>query len=118
MHFKYDKANYPSEPIFTQKVDKEGREYFTAYSNTQGFCCISIGKRDGKNYIFEGNPKINYRKGDSIFGNEIFFEILIKEKKEVTPKKTDYDSVEIYMPFDKGIEFLERTVRFFKKNCG
>lgn len=114
MHFKYDQEKYPQKPVFTKKIDKVSREYFTAYSNKQGFACISIGEEDGNNYIYEGNPKINYRKGDSKFGAEIIFELLVKGLKEKTPKRTKYESIEIYMPYEKGIEFLESAIKYFK----
>ena len=112
MHFKYDKEKYPKQPIFTSKKDEKGRDYHTAYSNTDGNCVVSM---DGTNIVMAGNPKINYRKGDSVFGDEIFFEILVdRSSYKRTPQRTKYDSVEIYMPMDKGIEFLEKTIAFFK----
>ena len=116
MHFKYDRDKYPTRPIYTKNVDKEGREYFVCYSNQQGHACVSLGNEGGVNYIYDGNVKLTYRKGYSSFGNELIFELLVERHKEKTPKRTKYETIEIYLQADKAIEFLKNALKHISEN--
>jgi len=117
MHFKYDPEKYPKKPVYTKNQDEQGRDYYVGYSNTQGFCSINIGnKGENANWVYEGNPKITYRKGESKHGPEIFFELLVSKFVEKRVKNTNHNSIEIYMPYEKGIEFLKRALLYFETN--
>lgn len=97
----------PSKPVFTTKVDKQKRIYFTAYSNIKSNAVVSIGQ---DNAVIEGNPKINLRVGKSIHGNELVFELLRTGKIIYKTKNSKHDSIEIYMPLEVGIQFLQQTL--------
>lgn len=106
------KKEYPDIPVFAKNIDKKGRRYFTAYSNKTSNAVIHLGD---KNTIIEGNPKIRLRLGESEFGEEFVFELLRTGKITQTPKNSKYDSVEIYLPKDFGLDFFERALAFFKR---
>lgn len=102
----------PDKPIFTKKTDEDKRIYYTGYTNRLSTCVLS---HSGKNLIFEGNPKINLRKGNSKFGDELFIELLCSGKIKVAPKNSKYDSIEIYFPKNFGIIFLKDFINFVEK---
>lgn len=105
LDIKYD------EPRFATKTDSNKRLYFTGYSNSDGKAVVSF---KGSNLIVSGNPKITCRVGDSMFGDEIVFELLIKGKSEIVKQRSEYDTVEIYLPLQGGLKFLEDAVAYFK----
>ena len=106
------KAKSFSKPIFTKNKDKDGRDFYVAYSNREGACCISL---KGKNVVVPGNVKIGMRMGDSRFGNEMIFELLRTGPIKINPKRTDIDTIEIYLPMTDGLKFLESAIAYFKK---
>jgi len=105
-------VKYPNKTVFAKKVDDKQREYYTAYSNHTSKAVVHL---KNQNIIIEGNPKISVRIGKSKFGEEVIFELLRTGTIETTKKRTGYDSVEIYLPKDKGIKFLEETLKFLKE---
>ena len=107
------KAKSMTRPRFAKKDDNKDRQYYTAYSNVDGHCCISLR---GRNLIVPGNPKISIRIGQSRFGDEIIFELLRTGAPTAAPQKTKIDTIEIYMPMANGLKFLEDAVAFFKKS--
>lgn len=102
-----------NKPVFTKKVDDAGRIYYTGYANIETNSVISIGK---KNYVIEGNPKINWRVGDSQHGNELFIEHMVTGKVKQTPKNSNHNSIEIYFPDKMGIQFFKNFITFIEGN--
>ena len=99
----------PNQPVFTKKIDDDGRMYYTGYANKISNCVVSY---DDKNMIFSGNPKINLRSGSSKFGDELFIELLCDGSVQFAPKNSWYDSIEIYFPSGFGIDFLKKFIEF------
>ncbi|UCD20731.1 MAG: hypothetical protein JSW08_03075 [archaeon] len=107
--------NYPKKPHFTINEDNHGRKYFTAYSNITSKAVMSM---TGKKLTVTGNPKIWVRVGYSKYGEEMGFELLRDRRIKPTlePCNSDYETVEIYLPKEIGIKFLEEALKFLKKN--
>lgn len=96
---------------FKIKKDKDGRTYYTGYANKTTNAVISL---NDVNLIVEGNPKINIRDGDSRYGEELIIELLRTGSVIQTPKKSNYDSIEIYFPKNEGLQLIERFIDFYK----
>ena len=96
-----------------RKVDRQGRVYLTTYSKEKTEAVISLGDR---NTTITGIPKLNLRFGDSQFGEQLFFEFLGKGEIRTLPKRSNYDTIEIYYATEKGIQFLKDSLDYFKRN--
>lgn len=106
-----------TKPVFTEKKDGN-RTFKTAYSNitSKSVVTLNISAFSGKNVIVEGNPKISVREGDSKHGEELVFELLRTGPIREEPRNSAYDTIEIYMPKEFGIKFLEDALEYFKKH--
>jgi len=97
---------------FAIKSDAKDCVYYTSYSGLDSECVVSNEK---KNQVLKGEPRITIRKGDSKFGNQIFFDFYIKEKKETLPKRSIHNTIEVYMELEEGIQFLKDTLQWIEE---
>jgi len=98
-------------PYFYIDTDNQGHKFLKAFANIPASAVISL-KEMGKNLIVRGNFKLSIRIGKSKFGQEVIFELLRFQdvKVEEALKNTHHDSVEIYLPQERGILFLEEAI--------
>lgn len=104
---------YPDNPVFAKNKDKNGNTYLNCYANKETTAIVSVGE---KNHVFSGNPSISFRKGNSKFGEEFILHFLVKEIKETYDKNTGHKRIEIYLPKDFGLQFLQDSINFIKTN--
>ena len=102
------------KPVFAKKMNKGGLDFYTIYSNTKSNAVISIG---GQNLVLEGQPAINLRLGNSKFGEEIIFELIINKDSppRILKGNSKTDKVEIYLLKDIGLKVLEMAIKRFKE---
>lgn len=100
----------PEKPVFSRQKQKD-LVFLSAYSNKLSEAVVSM---DGKNVKLSGNPKMVLRLGNSQFGDQLVFEFLIKEKKEEFKKRSDWDSIEWYLPIEY-LSFLKDALNFFEQ---
>ena len=97
---------------FAIKSDSKECVYYTSYSGLETECVVALGNQ---NQVLRGEPRITIRKGDSKFGDQIFFDFYVKEIKEKLPKKSIHNTVEVYMNLDEGIQFLKDTLQWVEE---
>lgn len=109
-----DLDKYPRRTVLAVKPDKNGMKYITAYANTKGVACVAF---KGHKWTVRGSPKMSLRIGESSHGEEVLFELLIDDKVRPVKKaqRTEHNTVEIYMPKDNAISFLEEAIAYMKK---
>lgn len=96
--------------FFNINTDAQGRQYANCYAGDETEACVTI---KGKVLVLRGTPKLVLRKGSSVFGEQFFFQFLIKEVKEEYDAKTDHQTLEIYYPHEEGLSFIKESISFF-----
>jgi hypothetical protein len=100
--------------IKTQTIDKQGRTYNKIFSNFFQDAIICSNKI---NNVFEVKPNIAIREGDSQFGNQLVFQLVIQKEKEQYNSKenTPKGHIETYFKIDKEtITFFEELLKELK----
>ena len=113
---KVNGQDYPDNPIFSISKDAKGRKFFNLYVNKPSDAVIAVGKT---NEVFNGNPKIVIRTGESIYNHQLIIQMLDAKQVSSYVKNTPYNTIEIFLPFNKEmIELLEQLIAEAKKECG
>jgi len=94
--------------------DSKGNTYYKLFGSTTRMVA-SIGR---DNVEYDGIPKLNYRIGNSGFGEEIFFEFEVKKRVKVYPTNSKYDTIEFYFTpkmFFVMVDELKKVVGVTRK---
>lgn len=98
---------YPDRVVVATTKDSDGHDFLNVFSNQETTCVVSF---NGKNLVLRGKLKIAVRKGASAFGNEVVFSFLVSDQLREYNGKSPENTVEMYLPEERGIEFLQKAV--------
>ena len=76
---------------------------------------------DNHRYVVKGYPKITIMKNSYKFGNQIQFSLCSSKnsfKNEDRNTYSNWDTLEINIPFDDGVKMVEAVMEELKKNYG
>lgn len=96
-------------PIFTKVKDLAGREYKIAYSNMPAEAVVAT---DEHKAVYTGEPSVFLRLGDSQHGEQLVLCLEHAKLKVVEPKKGVGRVIEIYLPKEFGLEWLQNAVSY------
>ena len=91
--------------------DRQGRVYkhYIAEGDKKAIIC-----RKGINKLFNGTFKLVSREGDSVFGDEVIVEFLMKGLEKEYSANSNHECVEIYLKKEEAIELLEGMLKQLK----
>lgn len=113
---KVNGQDYPDNPIFSINKDANGRKFYNLYVNKPSDSVIAVGKT---NEVFTGNPKIVIRTGESVYNHQLIVQMLDAKQTQSYVKNTPYNTIEIFLPFNKEmIELFELLIAEAKKEWG
>jgi len=92
--------------------DDQGRLYHNIYFVKDTNINVAV---DGVNTTYHGTPKITFREGNSVYGEEMILQFNIKDKIKEYNMNSDWQTVEQYFDFDDGIKFLEQALEYIKE---
>jgi hypothetical protein len=92
--------------------DAKGREYTNFYCKE---CDLTVAI-DGEVSNFRSSPKFVIMRGESVFGEQLIIQGLIKNFIKKYPAKTDWETVEIYFPLKESVEVLKKIIEEVEKN--
>jgi len=103
---------YPDRFIFNREIDEKENIYKKAYSNILTDCIVCI---NGKNIHCKGRLNLFTRKGKSKFGEELGIYFKIEAIVDSYKSESVHNVVEVYLPKEKGIDFLTQALTYIKK---
>jgi len=98
----------------TTNKDNKGREYLVNYFGNMGDkveACLTL---NGVVYVLSVVPKLVLRRGESAFGEQIFFDFRIDEVKHEYKTSTQFQGFELYLPKDEGLSFVREWLKYIE----
>lgn len=89
--------------FYRKDTDKEGRIYHNFYFRDTTEAVTAI---EGINKSYYGTAKVVLREGESSFGEQMVFMFLFNGQNSKYCGKSKHNTIEWYLPKDKGINFL------------